>query len=219
MVFKMYIASATATVALALSPVASAAFVSVANFDDGTLGVASTGNTEASVNVTIVSPGLNSTTSALSAETTDTPATFERLFDINFSDISDIDPANPILRLTTSFSGTAGDYRSIRPIANTNSPTFPSTYDGASSDFSVAGDGTVVTTDVDLTTILPQLQAGLAASGTGGYASIAFIANNADNTVGTYTIDEIQYNAIPEPASLALLGVSGIALLGGRRSA
>ena len=52
-----------------------------------------------------------------------------------------------------------------------------------------------------------------------GDSSVFFrlVLNGAQNASGTAEFDNIQLNAVPEPSSLAMLGIGGMALLGANR--
>ena len=195
----------------AATSAASAAYVNVVNFDDGTPGVFDTtsnltGGAGAQSNPSLVTPGLEGTAGAINLDTSFSTAaangTYNVLGDIPFSAIADIDPASPLIRYDAAFSGTSGGYNGVRIVANTSGGAANSNYVPATGDlFFGPSPALSLNNVVDLTPILAGLRN--AAAAPGGYSTIRFIANNSGPTNGVYTLDNIEYNradVVPEPA-------------------
>ncbi|BAM02713.1 PEP-CTERM sorting domain-containing protein [Phycisphaera mikurensis] len=76
------------------------------------------------------------------------------------------------------------------------------------------GQFTITYTAAQNATFFNRVNAALLA---GDAFDLAVVLNKADGATGTFTVDNITANIVPEPASLAVLGLGGVALLGRRR--
>ena len=163
--------------------------------------------------ISIVSPGLSGSNQGYQA--VHGTGNFNYNGDIPFDTLINLDPANPIVEVTARYvredPGT-GTYNTLRLIGNTNVSSLGS-YSQIGSDLSLGSSGATVTGSWDLTAYI----ASLTLTPVGPYNNLRFVLNKNGNGTGTLVIDNIRYQAIPEPSALALFALSGCLLTRRRR--
>jgi hypothetical protein len=154
---------------------------------------------------------------AFSNAATGAAETYRGVGEINISTIlafPNLDRSNALIRITARYDRTAagtGTYNTLRMVANTNA-TGGGTYDSIDADLVTAGiqdlnlgsSGGWITQTWNLTPYLDRLDV----STTETYASLRFILNKNNDSVGTLYIDNIGLNTVPEPTSMALVGLA-----------